>query len=110
MGRRAPTKRDIRMVVTFGAPLHAIVDWFFKIVIALMIVRILLSWLQLSPSNRFVRFFSNVVDPVVNPIARRMPRMAMGMFDIGYTVAFIFMAWALLQIDAYILYALPAGW
>ncbi len=96
--------------MTFTAPIHTSIDLFFHLLIIVMFVRIILSWLQLAPANPIVRFFGNIVDPVINPIARRLPRVSVGMFDIGFTVAFIFMFWALLQIDGYILYALPPSW
>jgi uncharacterized protein YggT (Ycf19 family) len=98
------------MVLAFDAPLHTSIDLFFHILIILMFVRVILSWVQLAPANPIVRFFGNIVDPIVNPIARRLPRMSAGAFDIGFTVAFIFMWWALSMIDGYILFAMPPGW
>lgn len=86
------------MVVTFDGLLHNVVFYFFRIIIVFMLVRIILSWVQLAPANPVMRFFSNIVDPVINPIARRLPRLSFGAFDIGYTVAFIFMWWALSQL------------
>lgn len=98
------------MVLTFDMPLHTIIDLFFKILIIFMFVRVILSWIQLAPANPIVRFFGNVVDPIINPIARRLPHLGVGAFDIGFTVAFIFMWWALSVIDGYILYAMPPSW
>jgi uncharacterized protein YggT (Ycf19 family) len=98
------------MVLTFDKPLSTSIDLFFHILIIFMFVRVILSWIQLPAANPIVRFFGNVVDPIVNPIARRLPRMSAGAFDIGFTVAFIFMWWALSVIDGYILFSLPPSW
>ena len=96
--------------MNFDTPIHTIIDLFFHALIIMMFVRMILSWIQLAPANPIVRFVGNIVDPLLNPIAQRLPRMSAGAFDLGFTVAFIFMWWALSIIDGYILYAMPSGW
>ena len=98
------------MVLTFNSVLHILVDYFFHILVAIMFVRIILSWLPIPQGNPFVRFFANITDPVLEPISRRVPHISAGMLNISFTIALIFMIWALLQLDAYILSALPLDW
>jgi uncharacterized protein YggT (Ycf19 family) len=57
-----------------------------------------------------VRFVNSLVEPLVDPIRKRIPSTSMGMLNIGYTVAFIF-AWGSFGVLAgLILQALPRGW
>jgi uncharacterized protein YggT (Ycf19 family) len=88
---------------------HAIVDYFFRILVLCIFVRIILSWLPL-PSNPISRFFGNIVDPIIEPVARRMPNVTVGFLNISYTLAIIIMWWALMLIDTLILSALPPTW
>jgi hypothetical protein len=39
-----------------------------------------------------------------------MPQTSLGMFSIGYSVAFIFVWWALRVLAILMLLALPSGW
>ncbi|HST89212.1 MAG TPA: YggT family protein, partial [Ktedonobacterales bacterium] len=61
----------------------------------------------LSPGNRFVRFFYNVTGPLIDPIARRLPRMSIGMFDVGTSVAFLFAWWAITLLSGLITSSMP---
>jgi uncharacterized protein YggT (Ycf19 family) len=98
------------MVLTFNGILHSIVDYFFHVLVAIMFVRIILQWLPIPQGHPFVRFFANITDPVLEPISRRVPHLSAGFLNIGYTIALIFMIWALLQLDTYIISALPLDW
>ena len=91
--------------------LTTFVNLFFDILILFMFVRAILSFFpMLSPANPFVRFFTNVTSPIYDPIFKLLPRMAIGMLDLGPTVAFIFVWWALYILQTLTLTALPATW
>lgn len=45
----------------------------------LIIARALLSWVSPDPSNPLVRFLYRVTEPVLRPIRRRLPMIAMGL-------------------------------
>ena len=91
--------------------LHTAITIFFYFLILCMIVRMILSFMtMLSPANRFVRFFNQITGPMYDPIYKLMPRMSVGMFDLGATVAFIFVWWALYILMAVTLSALPILW
>ncbi|MBN1983929.1 MAG: YggT family protein [Chitinivibrionales bacterium] len=40
---------------------------------ALIIVRVLLSWIQPNPNNRVVELVYKLTDPILNPIRRMLP-------------------------------------
>jgi YggT family protein len=91
--------------------LHTIVYLTFGALVLLLFVRVILSWLPfLGPGNPVVRFVNDLTDPLLNPIRKRIPSMAAGVFDISMTVAFIFVFWALFMLSAFIQIALPAKW
>ena len=94
----------------FQQPLHTLVFLFFNGLILCLFVRMILSWLPLPPGNPFTRFFVRLTAPVLDPVARRIPSMAVGMFDLGMTIAFIFTWWMLGLLSALILSALPPTW
>jgi uncharacterized protein YggT (Ycf19 family) len=98
------------MTLAYNGVLNNIVFYFFHILAAFILVRIILMWLPISPANPFVRFFANVTDPMLDPIARRLPKISAGMFNVSYTIAIIFMIWALLMLDSYVHMALPRNW
>ncbi len=52
-----------------------------------IVIRIIFSWAQISYSNRVMRFFINVTDPLLTPLRRIIPPL--GMFDISPIVAFL---------------------
>jgi YggT family protein len=87
-----------------------IIDLFFKVLIVFLLVRVILSFFPLPPANPIVRFFMNVTDPIIAPVAKRIPRMGVGMFDVSLTIAFIFTWWVILMLDGLIVNALPPGW
>jgi hypothetical protein len=51
-----------------------------------------------------------VTDPILYPIARRIPRTAMLAFDIGLIVSLLFSWWALSLLDGLVLTSLPSNW
>jgi YGGT family len=64
----------------------------------------------ISPSNRFMRFTDSLIDPLMDPIRKRIPSSSMGAVNLAYTIAFIFAWWGLRILAAIILIALPYGW
>jgi YggT family protein len=53
----------------------------------LIFVRIVLSWVMPSYSNRVMRFLVNATEPLLGPLRRLIPPV--GMFDISAFVAFV---------------------
>ena len=45
----------------------------------IIIARALLSWVNPDPSNPIVRFLYRVTEPVLRPVRRRLPTLAMGL-------------------------------
>ena len=102
------------LIQILPGPVHLVVAIVFDILILGMFIWMLLSWFQMmmpiSPGNPFVRFVNSLVEPLVDPIRKRIPSTSMGMLNIGYTVAFIFAWWSLVILAILILQALPHGW
>ena len=53
----------------------------------LIIIRALISWVNPDPFNPIVEFLNRVTEPVLEPIRRRLPVMAI---DISPIIAFLF--------------------
>ena len=100
------------MGISFG--LHGLIDLFFRLLILCLFVRVILSWIVsfslMSPGNPVFRFFNRVTDPILYPIARRIPRTALLAFDIGLIVSLIFAWWSLSMLDLLIQMSLPTNW
>lgn len=92
-----------------GGPAHLVIQVFFTFLILSLFAQAILSWLPLKPSNPFVRFFTTVTTPLLVPVRRFIPQMTIGMFDIGWTVAFLVSWWGLVILQSLILSALPLG-
>ncbi|HEU5439008.1 MAG TPA: YggT family protein [Ktedonobacterales bacterium] len=90
--------------------LHLTIDLFFRLLILALLVRVIVSWLPLPPGNPFTRFFTNLTDPILMPIAKRIPAGAVGFFDLSLIISLFFSWWALGLLDAIFLSALPSGW
>lgn len=90
--------------------LHNIIHFALMLMVVALLVRVILSWLPFPPGNPIVLFFTRLTDPILQPIARRVPRGSLGFLDISYTVAIIFVWWILLTLDAVFAFALPLGW
>lgn len=96
-------------------PIHLIITYFYYSMVVLLFCRFILSFLAPSLSTipflmRAYVWVSKATDPLIEPLQRRLPRMSIGMFDIGATVAFIFSWWALGILTGFILRSLPSGW
>ncbi|HEX9069044.1 MAG TPA: YggT family protein [Ktedonobacterales bacterium] len=91
--------------------LHRLVTIVGYAIILSMILTFLLSFLS---SIDFVRpwaaFFRKVTSWLIEPIARRIPAMSLGMFDITRTIAFIFILWSTGIIMSFFGNVLPSGW
>jgi uncharacterized protein YggT (Ycf19 family) len=101
-----------QMAISFS--LAGIIDIFFRVLILCLLVRVILSWIVsfslMSPGNPFFRFFNRVTDPILYPIANRIPRTALMAFDLGLIVALLFCWWGLSLLDGLVLFSLPTGW
>jgi YggT family protein len=65
---------------------RVVVDWIFSILMIALIVRVLSSWLPISPSSRWIRWSYVLTDWMVRPLQRFIPRI--GMFDITPVVVY----------------------
>jgi uncharacterized protein YggT (Ycf19 family) len=90
--------------------LHVAIDIAFKLMIIALLVRVILSWLPFPPGNPIVLFFTRLTDPIIQPIARRIPSGSFGPLNLSFTIAIIFAWWILSTLDALLMYALPPGW
>jgi YggT family protein len=70
-----------------------IVSWVFSLLILALFVRVLSSWLPISPYSRWIRWSFVLTDWMIRPLQRVVPRI--GMFDITPIVA-----WLLLRLAA----------
>ena len=61
----------------------------FQILTLAIIVRALLSWFNLPPTNPLVTILYDVTEPILSPLRRIVPRI--GMIDITPIVAIILM-------------------
>jgi YggT family protein len=61
----------------------------FMIFNLLILARILISWVQLSPYHPVVQFLHNATEPLLAPIRRVLPPV--GMFDLAPLVLIILM-------------------
>ncbi len=66
--------------------LGLVVRWTFGILEFALIVRVLSSWLPISPSSRWIRWSFTLTEWLVRPLRRRLPPL--GMFDISPLVAY----------------------
>jgi uncharacterized protein YggT (Ycf19 family) len=93
--------------------LHMLVQVIFLGLIACMFIQMILSWLTMAflpPDAPIIRFFNRITSPMIDPIRRRLPSMSVGMMDLSWSVAFIFVFWGLLILNALISATLPANW
>jgi len=63
------------------------VEVFTDIMIAAIFVRVLLSWIVTDPRNPLVNVLDQIVEPILGPLRRVVPRL--GMFDLTPMVAMI---------------------
>jgi uncharacterized protein YggT (Ycf19 family) len=93
---------------------HGLIDLFFKVLILSLLVRVILSWIVgfslISPGNPVVVFFNRLTDPILSPIAKRIPRASFMVVDLSLWISLLFCWWALLLLDGLVLSSLPPSW
>jgi YggT family protein len=70
-----------------------LLSWAFKIVELALIIRVLSSWLPISPYSRWIRWTHPLTDWILVPLRRVIPLL--GMIDITPIVAYLLLAWIL---------------
>src|SRR2546423_9401594 len=66
---------------------HLLVSWTFTILKAAIVVRVISSWLPISPYSRWVRWSYQLSEPILAPLRRIVP--VLGGLDITPIVAYI---------------------
>ena len=90
--------------------LRNLISVFFIALILLLWARAIVSWLTpalLRPDHPIVRFLDRATAPMLEPLRKRIPSMSVGMFDLSFTIAFIFAIWVLGTLEFVIPAALP---
>jgi YggT family protein len=80
----------LQVIVVTQQPSEAwriIVSWIFDVLIIALLVRVLSSWLPISPYSKWVRWSYVLTEWMIAPLQRIVPRI--GMFDISPLVAWI---------------------
>jgi YggT family protein len=75
-----------------------LVHWTILILQIGLIVRVLISWLPISPYSRWVRWSFTISEPILRPLRQFVP--SLGMFDITPIIAYFLLEileWALLS-------------
>jgi uncharacterized protein YggT (Ycf19 family) len=94
--------------------LHGLIDLFFKLLILSLLVRVILSWVVsfslMSPGNPVFVFFNRLTEPILSPIAKRIPRASFMVIDLSLWIALLFCWWGLALLDDLVLNSLPQGW
>jgi len=70
-----------------------IISWVFKLLELALLVRVISSWLPISPYSRWVRWSHSLTDWLLAPLRRIIPPL--GMVDITPLVAYLILAWIL---------------
>jgi len=69
------------------------VNWLFNIMYALLLIKVLLSWMPIFSGGRVVGFIYAVTEPVLIPIRRLVERSPLGgpgmMLDFSPIIAFL---------------------
>jgi YggT family protein len=68
------------------------VGWIFEILRLAVLVRVLSSWLPISPMSKWIRWSYVLTDWMIRPLQRLVPRI--GMFDISPIVAWLLLTLA----------------
>jgi YggT family protein len=69
---------------------HLLVHWTFKILYAAIVVRVVSSWLPISPYSKWIRWSYLVSEPMLAPLRRFVP--SFGGLDITPILAFILLS------------------
>ncbi len=68
--------------------LITIVSWTFQVYEFLILIRVLLSWVNINPYHPAIRILYQITDPVLQPLRRIIPPIG-GTIDISPVVALI---------------------
>lgn len=71
----------------FFASLAVLFSMLFKVIYFLLVIRIILSWFQISPFSEAVSILYRITDPILLPF-RKLP-LQIGMMDLSPILAFI---------------------
>jgi YggT family protein len=66
---------------------HLLVSWTFTILKAAIVVRVISSWLPISPYSRWIRWSFQLSEPILAPFRRIIPTF--GALDVSPIVAYI---------------------
>jgi YggT family protein len=69
------------------AYLISFVEVFLQIMSLLILVRVLISWFPIDPSNPIIRILFQLTEPILAPFRRVIPRI--GMFDLSPLAALL---------------------
>lgn len=78
-----------------------VVSWAFKLVELALLVRVISSWLPISPYSRWIRWSFTLTEWLLRPIRRVIPPL--GMIDITPVVAYLLLSWVLEPLALYAL-------
>lgn len=67
--------------------LRLLINWTFEIVRLALIVRVISSWVRVSPYSRWVRWAFTLSEPILRPLRQIVPTL--GMIDITPIVAYL---------------------
>ena len=70
-----------------------LLSWAFKLVELALLVRVISSWLPISPYSRWVHWSYGLTEWLLRPIRRILP--ALGRLDLSPLVAYLLLAWVL---------------
>ena len=74
----------------FFASLAVLFSMLFKVFYFLLVIRIVISWFQISPFSEPVNMLYRITEPILLPL-RRLP-LQVGMIDFSPVVAFILLS------------------
>lgn len=84
-------------VAAVGGPrgiIRLIVEWAFIIMQIALFVRVLSSWIRVSPYSKWIRWAYVLTEPILRPLRRVIPPLGGGMIDVTPIVAY-FALWLL---------------
>jgi YggT family protein len=70
--------------------LYSFIDLFFYALSLAILIRVIVSWLNVNPYNPLVSFIYQVTDPILVPLRRIIPPL--GMIDVTPIIALILLS------------------
>lgn len=86
------------------APVLGTVYALLKFYEIILLIRIILSWVQLDPDNSLVRFLYDITDPLLDWLRSNIP-IRLGMIDFSPLLAFAGL-WLLEKLTIFLIFAL----